>query len=299
MSLVQETFANRVRQAGSTPAAFLIIAEGIDRVLEQLAARPTHMAEDGWGAWGGSSWSEGPADAGSQGQQAAAPSSPFEPIKVVVDPADLERAREAQKVAETNFERISARGQDAGQSPADWRREREDALHAMRAAQAKVRQLEDPGEIMPNAGFVPGEGEATRTSEVDGQIVVDLPDVDEQRKAARRKLAEAINLPSFFGPLYQQPEVAEQLIHSYEVGGPLWLNAVGKEDGKVPVIMQMPTNVRQAMVADVHMDSPRLAWELGREILKDEGSDTLDVSAGFISSLVDHGGTPYAGKGDA
>jgi hypothetical protein len=166
--------------------------------------------------------------------------------------------------------------------------------------QARVRQLEDPGAILNSAGEIRGEREITRTSEENGQIMVDIPAADAARKRRARKLAEAIDLPGYFPNIYRAEPMRSEIIKAYTLGGPLWLNAVGQFENQLPIIMQMPMNVRQAMVADVRKDSDRIAYDLARDIFKDSDTDKiLDISGQNFDSMIEAGGTVYQGKGEA
>jgi hypothetical protein len=272
---------DRIRAARSQPEAMLALAEGIDEILNALASSPVHPPEDDqWGNWAERN-ATGAASAGESGFGSDA--HPFEAVQVKVDPRELEEAREDQRQAEINWERINAAGRQEGQTLQDWQDELVLARDAMARAQGRVRLLEDPGAIVQG-----------------GRVIVDLPPVDAKRQAARRKLAEAVGLPGFFPSIFRTGEPAEQIIHSFELGGPLWLNANGKFEGQPPVIMQMPANVRQAMVADVMLDSPRLGHEFAREVLKDyDELGNMQATGDNIDSVVARGGQPYQGKGDA
>jgi hypothetical protein len=298
---------DRIRAARSQPEAMLALAEGIDEILDALASSPVHPPEDDqWGNWAernatGAAWPPQGTLAGGAGESGfGSGAHPFEAVQVKVDPRELEEAREDQRQAEINWERINAAGRQEGQTPQDWQDELVLARDAMARAQGRVRLLEDPGAIVQGAGFIEGVGEVTHTSEEGGRVIVDLPPVDAKRQAARRKLAEAVGLPGFFPSIFRTGEPAEQIIHSFELGGPLWLNANGKFEGQPPVIMQMPANVRQAMVADVMLDSPRLGHEFAREVLKDyDELGNMQATGDNIDSVVARGGQPYQGKGDA
>jgi hypothetical protein len=278
------TTADRVRAAKSPQEAMLAVAEALD----QLLAREPAKADDGWGAWPVEDRDDHEVDPNGFGT-----AEPFAVIKPKVSDAEVRAAEEELHQAEINFEAAHASNLTE--------EERAVVVQELKRAQAKLRfiQGELEGGIVNNAGFIPGSGEATVTREENGQIVVDLPPVDDTRKAARRKLAEAIDLPGFFPMIFRSGPPRDQILHAFEVGGPLWLSNVGKEDGQVPVIRQLPFNVRQAMVEDLRLDSERLAHELATDILNDVDPVHLDVSGQNIDGVIAHGGTPYQGKGDS
>jgi hypothetical protein len=277
------TTADRVRAAKSPQEAMLAVAEALD----QLLAREPAKADDGWGSWGTA------ADAAPTGPGTGGDPEPFAVIKPKVSEQEIREAEEQLHQAEINFE--AAHASDLTEA------ERNEVVMELKRAQAKLRFLqgEAEGGIIANAGYIPGAGEATVTREENGQIVVDLPPVNDARKAARRRLAEAIDLPGFFPVIFRTGPPRDQILHAFEVGGPLWLVNVGKEDGQVPVIRQLPFNVRQAMVEDLRLDSERLAHELATDILNDVDPVHLDVSGQNIDGVIAHGGTPYQGKGDS
>jgi hypothetical protein len=282
-------YADRIRQAKTSQEAILVLAEGIDAVLAAVqAAGPPTGFDSSWGEW--------PSDT----NRAAPSPQPFEVIDVKVDPRELAEAQDAAHQAEIDFEQIHARGPLAGQNTEQWTQELADARDFMWQCQGRVRLLEDPGSIINHGGEIAGEKEITSTTEENGQTMVDIPRVDEARQEARRKLAEAIDLPGFFPNIYRDEPQRSDLIKAYMLGGPLWLNAVGQFDGHLPVIMQMPVNVRQAMVADVRLDSERIAYDLARDIFKDADTDNiLDITGQNVDSMITRGGATYQGKGDA
>jgi hypothetical protein len=292
-------FADRIRAAHNQPEAMLALAEGIDEILSALSTSPAPSPSDEWGDWAGRNAAGGVVGTAGESGSGSDPRH-FDVIEVKVDPRELEEAREDEHQAEVNWERLNARGRQEGQSPQDWEQELIEARDAMQRAQGRRRLLEDPGSIVQNAGFIEGTGEVTRTVETaDGQLVVDLPPADAQRRAARRKLAEAVGLPGFFPNIFRTGQPAEDIIHAFEVGGPIWLNANGKFEGQPPVIMQMPVMVRRAMVEDVKQDSPRLAHEFAREVLKDyDELGNLSATGDNIDRVTEWGGQPYTGVGD-
>jgi hypothetical protein len=286
-------YVDRIRQAKSLQESLLVLAEGIDAVLDAQAAGPSTMGpESEWGDWP-SSW-QNEAAAVTTPQQ----DDPFGVTQVKVSPEELALARNVAHEAEIEFEQLAARGHADGQSAESWQAELQQARDFMWRCQAHVRQLEDPGAILNHAGEIPGQREALNTTEENGQVIVELPPADEARRAARLRLAEAIDLPGYFPVIYRSSPMRDELNKAYSVGGPLWLNAVGKFEGQPPVIMQLPPAVRTAMVEDVRQDSARIAFDLGRELFKDADPDTLDISGQNIQAVAERGGQVYTGKGD-
>jgi hypothetical protein len=261
-------FADRIRAAHNQPEAMLALAEGIDEILSALSTSPAPSPSDEWGDWAGRNAAGGVVGTAGESGSGSDPRH-FDVIEVKVDPRELEEAREDEHQAEVNWERLNARGRQEGQSPQDWEQELIEARDAMQRAQGRR------------------------------QLVVDLPPADAQRRAARRKLAEAVGLPGFFPNIFRTGQPAEDIIHAFEVGGPIWLNANGKFEGQPPVIMQMPVMVRRAMVEDVKQDSPRLAHEFAREVLKDyDELGNLSATGDNIDRVTEWGGQPYTGVGD-
>lgn len=304
------SYADRIRQAKSQPEAMLVIAEGLDELLSRVEAAGPPIPSSEWETWG-TSENTGADAAGGQAvndgrvspavgsSSPVADAHPFDVIKIVVDPAELAAARDNAHQAEINFEALRSRGPQAGQGAQMWEQELNDTVMAMKRAQARVRQLEDPGGILNHAGEIPGQRDNTVTvSEGDG-LIVEMAAVDERRKTARQKLARAINLPSYFPTIWRTGQAAEDLIHAFELGGPIWLNANGRFDGQPPVIMQMPEAVKRAFVEDVRQDSERIAYDLARELFKGVDEGHLDISGQAVDGMLSFGGTPYSGKGDA
>lgn len=97
---------------------------------------------------------------------------------------------------------------------------------------------------------------------IDGDDVIVKP-VSFEREDARHDFAASNRLSEFYGPSLSE----EDFIIAYRKGGPRWLYYTNRE-----CVMQMPYELRRALVADVLLDSPSEADEIGRDILKFEES---------------------------
>jgi hypothetical protein len=102
-----------------------------------------------------------------------------------------------------------------------------------------------------------------RARNVNGDIVVDP--VSSVRQDERYDFATDQKLFSFYGPGLSEPD----FLDAYVKGGPRWLYYTNRD-----AIMQMPMNLRAALVEDVLLDSHTEADEIGRDILKHDESMT-------------------------
>lgn len=95
-----------------------------------------------------------------------------------------------------------------------------------------------------------------------GDVIVDRVSAD--REVARAEFVAATQLYSF------SALPPADFVEAYIKGGPRWLYYTDRD-----AVMTMPIGVRQALVADVLVDSPSEAAEIGADILKfafDEGA---------------------------
>jgi hypothetical protein len=276
----QVTYAERIRQAKGIPEAMLIIAEGIDEVL---AARPL-LAEDQWGTWG---------DGGTPvvGTQTIA----HLPVPDVEFYAKRQAAPNPAHVAAAQ-ERVARLEDMYGRTPTPQ------VQGLLDQAYAALSAAEKPGEYLDHSGGVVGDADLLRPSETeDGGVIVDLPPVDDHRKALRRKLAETIDLPGFFPPIMRSSaEAVEQILHSYELGGPLWLYANRITPDEHDIFQQLPPQAKTLMVADVAVDSQRMAWEFQRDIMKDEDAEgaTLGIAQDNLNGIIGGPRVGLMGGGD-
>lgn len=104
------------------------------------------------------------------------------------------------------------------------------------------------GEVEPTR--VDGE-RARLETDADGNVVVDLPPVTEEKRQERREFAERIGLEG-------------ELVEAYAKAGPLWLYYGNRQH-----VMGLPEEWRREMVVDVMEQSPAEAQEMGRDVLKD------------------------------
>lgn len=142
-----------------------------------------------------------------------------------------------------------------------------DAIDAL-AAQPQASPFE--AELTWDEGAVV-EAKLARIAELnDNRAVIQGDDVIVKpvslaRQEARLNFIQASRLAEFVPMLTE-----EQVQDAYVKGGPRWLYYTNRE-----AVMAMPVNMRQALVADVLLDSAEEADEIGRDILKfsfDEGS---------------------------
>lgn len=270
------SYADRIRQAKSTPEALLVLAEGIDEVLAGRAPAP---AADEWGEWG-----LGRADSAGD----TAPAGP--PTPQIGDVIRSPRATPEQlAIAQADVDDAEAALAAAYGTPGAHT-----ASLRLEAARGRLNVLRDPGDVLVGSGFLAGDIIDARPDPNDPDTyIVDLPPASPERQAARRQLAESIELPGFFPPLMRDSQ-REQILDAYVKGGPLWLYQ-NRE-----ITLALPEHVKHAMIADIMEDSPRMAFEVGRDLLKDMGpNDDTSVAEANIQSVAETGGTPYVGRGDA
>lgn len=119
-----------------------------------------------------------------------------------------------------------------------------------RALQARLALLEDA--LTPPAEYADVKGKQTQqTTDLDGNVIVELPPASQERQDARREFAGMIGLD-------------EAWVESFVKGGPLVIYYTDRD-----FVMGLPDDWRIAMVNDVEQDSPKEAHEMARDILKD------------------------------
>ncbi|MGZ6854887.1 MAG: hypothetical protein ACXVGC_12635 [Mycobacteriaceae bacterium] len=137
-----------------------------------------------------------------------------------------------------------------------------------RALEARLRLLKDDGkaiDVEAPAGVLATE------QQIGDQVVVTLPTPSPERQAARAEFAHTNELWNF------SVLSAEEFTDAFIAGGPLWLYHTARDE-----VMAMPYEWRQWLVADINLDSPRTAQEVGRDILKDEGTGNKAVALGNL-----------------
>jgi len=276
------SFADRTKQASSPHEAVVILAEALDGLYALLS----RSQDDGWGSWGGGDSAKAPTLEPSSPQP-----TPFEEDletreafakrDIPVDPDAVAAAEAAVVEAESAFEAARLNGNVD-----------QDVVDRMKQAQAKLRLEKDPGSVLEDTYML--EPDALRYEDLgaDGHVV-DLPPADEHRKVLRRQLAERIDLPGFFPAIMRGTEAQRQeIIETYVKGGPLWLSA------NRDIMAALPPAAKQIMVHDVMMDSNRLGYDFGRDVLKTEDVEgaTLAIAQDNIDGIVDRGGSPYEGR---
>lgn len=285
------SYSDRIRQAADPREAMQIIAEGLDEIVQALAAGSSSDSANGWGSWGGGAGN----DASTAERSTVAPQpSPFT--------EDLE-ARDfyAAKQAAPNPAQVAAAQERVLRLEDMFARTPTPQVGALLdQAHAALSAAEKPGEYLDNSGGVIGTGEILRASEMpDGAVVVDLPPVDARRKAMRRELAAAIDLPGFFPPIMRStPEAIEEIMHAYELGGPLWLYANRITPDEHDIFTQLPPAAKTVMVTDVMQDDQRQAWEFQRDIMKDEDAEgaTLGIAQDNLNGVMGGAQTPLRGN---
>jgi hypothetical protein len=124
-------------------------------------------------------------------------------------------------------------------------------------------QLRDEQYIDPTV-----EPKASVVERVGNEIVVNLPPADDEKKAKRRKFAEAIQLEESIegiGP------------DDYAKGGPLWLY-YGNRD----FVKTLPSTAHQVMIADVFDDDPEEARIMSADLLKFDDVEGPEIVLGRL-----------------
>lgn len=276
------TYVERLKHTTSPQQAMLVLAQGLDDLQAQL--KDSVPAADEWGSWDAVTSPEG----GSPAPVTASP-SPFEPIIIPVDPAEVERVQGEYDDANEHFEKVRLTGDKAMIMQAAARVE---------GLRGRLDLAKNPGSIMPVSGDMVGDPDKVFHVDLTPEnIMVDLPPASPQRQVRRRAMAEQLDLPGFFPIVMRTTEEARQgLIDAYVKGGPFWIYMDNRD-----LIMQMPMWARQEMVEDVNeIGDVRLAHEFARDVMKteDEKGGTLDIAEANIHSIADHGGAPFQGNGE-
>lgn len=115
---------------------------------------------------------------------------------------------------------------------------------------------------------------SVKTEQHGSQMVYVFPTPSDEKQERRRLLErQQLQLAKALGP--EEPEPEGGWNGAYAKGGPWWLYAHNRE-----LLMSYPSEVRRAMVADVEEDSPKLAYEMGLDVLK-EAAGKPDFESGF------------------
>jgi len=258
-----------------------IVGEGLDEILERLAAGTSSDVVDGWGSWGGADARSASAPQPTPFEQDLEAREHFAKVEFKPDPQAIAAAERDVEIAEAAFEHARLTG-DLTQQVVD----------DMKLAQGRLRAAKDPGAILVDDLLLEPDVLEYEDQGGDGHIV-NIPAADEHRKAMRRQLAEGIDLPGFFPAIMRSTEAQRQeIIETYVKGGPIWLSA------NRDIVKALPTQAKVVMVQDVMLDSNRLANEFGRDFLKEEDIEGagLAVAQDNIDGVVDRGGAPYEGR---
>lgn len=210
--------AENVQAARNPQEAIFVLAQALDLIIERLDEQGA-VAGDSWGSW-------------NPGFEAPIPPPRPEGVPPVptTHVADIgEQLRDLQaELAEATDELDK------------------DAIHA------RIRLLLNPGTIPPP----PDHGRRSVTEVTDDGIVTTVPEVDEERKSARRELAKRMRLAD-------EIPSDEDLVEAYVKGGPLWLY-YGNRD----FVMTLPDDMRKEMCEDVLVDSKTEGRQMAADVLK-------------------------------
>lgn len=130
------------------------------------------------------------------------------------------------------------------------------------ATQARMREV---------AGEDPDTGLFAESQTGEEAVEVLIPAPDEAKWVYRRDFAlHQLKLNDYFASEHSDnaPEGFNTWAEVYAKGGPYWLYVSDRE-----CVMSFPMELRAAMVQDVLEDNPRVAAEMGRDILKQAGED--------------------------
>lgn len=118
---------------------------------------------------------------------------------------------------------------------------------------------------------------AVEIEETDDSVTINIRPVSEEKQAQRYTFAEKVlQLPA-----QDQMQEIEDPCEVYAKGGPLWLYHGCRE-----LVMQFPPHWRQAMVVDLEEEDPAAAYEMARDILKDEGPNSHEITMEYINGSV-------------
>lgn len=123
----------------------------------------------------------------------------------------------------------------------------------IRALEAQLRILRDTGENIET------DLADNERSIVGPDGVVDLPPATPKQLAARDMIIEQTDMEEQYG---------SEIVSSFRKGGPLLMYYTDRE-----WVMQLPDAIKPIMVADIEVNSPAEAHEIGRDILKDRSAD--------------------------
>lgn len=211
------TTFDRVKAASNPQDALLAIAQGIDSILMALT-RPEELVDEKR-PWEIEGWRAENDDVGPQ------PEPDFQTVQEEIN-ALRERA-------------------DAEPDPDD-----------RKALEAQWRLQQDNLKAHPD--YVPPNPKAKKvTTDDDGNVLIDLPPVSEEKQVRRAEFArEHLKLQERFKD--------EKWIDVYAKGGPLWLY-----HSQRALVMGLPDEWKVAMVQDVAEESSKDARYMRRDILKD------------------------------
>ena len=118
----------------------------------------------------------------------------------------------------------------------------------------------------------PPMGDVVVTTGPDGGPIFEFPVPSPEKLAARRAFeASSLGIAGALGAAAGNEDWNEH----YAKAGPFWLYQHNRD-----LVMTYPANVRRAMVNDVAEDSPKLAYEMSRDVLK-EAAGEPDLETGF------------------
>lgn len=246
---------DQIRAAKTPGEALLVLAQAIDGILALLEVINARAGTDTGNPW----------------------AIPGGDAKLVLEHYDEWRPECAAAEVTAEWDPKAARAEydrqlkALGDPPADpedrqaWEKQRE-----------LLKDLLQPP--TPNVGIV---GETViETVRVGEGFEVRVPSVSAEKHEARLDFATRV-LKLQDGGWWSRIELAidgNEAAAAYVKGGPLWLHAYDRA-----AVLQMPIDVRRAMVADIEEISPRDAQELSRDILKvtnDElGTHTAAIEA--------------------
>lgn len=141
----------------------------------------------------------------------------------------------------------------------------------VRALEAKLRLAKDDGKALDLSVSAGARADITSDGTT-GEVVV--PPVSEERKDARAMWAYGIKLWEYI------PMEATAACEAFAKGGPMWLYLANRD-----AVMQMPYDARQWLVADIELDSPAEAQEVGRDILKSTQSVDKAITVQAIDAI--------------
>lgn len=107
----------------------------------------------------------------------------------------------------------------------------------------------------------------------EGGAIIDLPAPSPARFVERLTFGEqSLRLDEYYKNAegtVTAPEGYDSWNHVYAKGGPYWLYTQDRD-----LVMGLPYSTRQALVADLEQDDPKIAAEVGRDILKQDAESS-------------------------